>query len=121
MSDHNRLIDTYIACWNEADAGRRAGLAAEAFAEGATYVDPMMEGAGSDGIAAMIGAAQAHFPGLRFSRRGGVDAHHNLLRFAWELAPEGGAAVAAGTDVAELTADGRFARVIGFIDLAPGA
>ncbi len=121
MSEHDRLIDTYIACWNEADAARRAGLAAEAFAKGATYTDPLMEGSGADGIAAMIGAAQAHFPGHRFSRRGGVDAHHNLLRFAWELAAEGQAPVAAGTDMAELTADGRFARVIGFIDLAPGA
>ncbi|MBL6454838.1 nuclear transport factor 2 family protein [Belnapia sp. T6] len=121
MSDHEGLIDTYIACWNEADAGRRTALAREAFAETATYTDPLMEGSGAAGIAAMIGAAQAHFPGHRFSRRGGVDAHHNLLRFAWDLAPEGGPAIAAGTDIAELTADGRFARVIGFIDMAPGA
>lgn len=116
---HDRLIDTYIACWNEADAARRAALAGEAFTADATYVDPLMEGRGPDGIAAMIGAAQSHFPGLRFRRAGKVDAHHGLLRFTWELAAGDGPAVAAGTDIAELADDGRFARVIGFIDLAP--
>ncbi len=65
---HDRLIDTTIACWNEADAARRAALAGEAFTAAAD-----------------------------------------------------GPAVAAGTDIAELAGDGRFARVIGFIDLAPEA
>jgi hypothetical protein len=118
---HDRLIDTYIACWNEAAADRRAALAAAAFAADASYVDPLMEGRGPDGIAAMIGAARAQFPGLRFRRAGRVDAHHGLLRFAWELAAGDGPAIAAGTDVAELAGDGRFARVIGFIDLGPEA
>ena len=118
---HDRLIDTYIACWNEAAADRRAALAGEAFATTATSLDPLMEGRGPDGIAAMIGRAQAQFPGLRFRRSGTVDAHHDLLRFRWELAAGDGPAVAAGTDFAELAADGRFARVTGFIDLAPGA
>lgn len=118
---HDRLIDTYIACWNEADAARRAALASEAFTEAATYADPLMEGRGADGIAAMIGAARAQFPGLRFRRSGKVDAHHDLLRFTWELAAGDGPAVAAGADIAELSTDGRFARVIGFLDLAPEA
>lgn len=118
---HDQLIDTYIACWNEADAARRAALASETFTEAATYTDPLMEGRGPDGIAAMIGAARAHFPGLSFRRAGKVDAHHDLLRFTWELADGDGPAVAAGTDIAELAADGRFARVLGFTDLAPGA
>ena len=118
---HDRLIDTYIACWNEADAAHRAALAGEAFAQASTYIDPLMEGRGPDGIAAMIGAAQAHFPGLRFRRSGKVDAHHNLLRFTWELAAGDGPAIAAGTDFAELADDGRFTRVTGFIDLAPEA
>ncbi|WP_043364734.1 nuclear transport factor 2 family protein [Belnapia sp. F-4-1] len=113
----DQLIDTTIACWNEAAARRRAALAAEAFAADATYVDPLMEGRGPDGI----GAGQARFPGLRFRRSGRVDAHHGPLRFCWEPAAGDGPAVAAGTDVAELAADGRFARVPGFIDLAPEA
>ncbi|RYJ03158.1 MAG: nuclear transport factor 2 family protein [Acetobacteraceae bacterium] len=116
MSDHDRLIDRYIACWNEADAGRRAALVAETFAAEASYRDPMMQGEGQPGIAAMIGAAQAQFPGLRFSRRGTVDRHNGHLRFAWSLGVPGAAPAAAGTDFATLAPDGRLASVTGFLD-----
>ena len=122
MSDHDTLIDRYIACWNEADAGRRAALVAETFTADARYIDPLMQGEGQAGIAAMIGAAQAQFPGHRFSRRGGVDAHNDALRFAWDLTPAGAPPVAAGTDFASLAPDGRLARVTGFLDaVAKGA
>jgi hypothetical protein len=116
MSDHDTLIDRYIACWNEADASRRARLVAETFAADASYIDPLMRGEGQAGIAAMIGAAQAHFPGHRFTRRGGVDAHNGKLRFAWDLAPAGAPPVAAGTDFASLAPDGKLAQVTGFLD-----
>ena len=89
MSEHSPLIDRYIACWNEADAARRRALIAETFTEGAAYCDPMLQGEGHAGIDALIAAAQQHFPGLRFSRRGGADAHHDRLRFSWELGPDG--------------------------------
>ena len=116
MSDHDSLIDRYLACWNEAGADRRAALVAETFAAGATYRDPMMQGEGQPGIAAMIGAAQARFPGLRFTRRGGVDAHGSNLRFSWSLGVPGATPAAAGTDFATLAPDGRLASVTGFLD-----
>jgi hypothetical protein len=50
----------------------------------------------------------------------GVDAHHNVARFRWELVPaEGGEPVAIGFDVAITDGDGRLGRVIGFLDKAP--
>ncbi|WP_149536030.1 nuclear transport factor 2 family protein [Siccirubricoccus phaeus] len=119
MSTHDALIDRYIACWNEADPARRRALIAETFAEGATYLDPLHAAEGQEGIAALIEGAQRQFPGLAFSRRGGADAHHDRLRFAWALGPAGGEAVAGGTDVGRLAVDGRFASVLGFIDFAP--
>jgi hypothetical protein len=119
MSEHSPLIDRYIACWNEADAARRQALIAETFTEGATYCDPMLQGEGHAGIAALIAAAQQHFPGLRFSRRGGTEAHHDRLRFSWDLGPAGAAPIAGGTDMAVVAPDGRLAAVTGFIDFAP--
>ena len=119
MTNHDALIDRYIACWNEADPARRHALVAATFTGDASYVDPMMQGDGQAAIDAMIAAAQQHFPGHRFSRRGTPDAHHDRLRFAWDLTPEGGAPVAGGTDVAVVAPDGRFATVTGFIDFAP--
>src|SRR3712207_1329081 len=103
---HDELIERYIACWNEGDATRRRDLVAATFTEATAYCDPMMQGQGHDGIAALIAAAQQHFPGLRFSRRGVADAHHDRLRFAWNLGLEGAAPIAGGTDMAVVAPDG---------------
>ena len=78
-------MDTYIAAWNEGDPERRRALVGETWTEDGTYVDPLMAGTGPDEIAAMIGAAQAQFPGHRFELSFGPDAHNDVVRFAWTL------------------------------------
>jgi hypothetical protein len=110
------VADRYLAVWNEADPARRRALVAEAWSPAAHYVDPLMTGEGHDGIAAMIQAARTQFPGHGFSLRGVPDGHGRHVRFSWDLAPHGGAAVAGGTDVATLDTDGRIVDVIGFLD-----
>src|SRR3954451_20039966 len=119
MHRHDAVIDRYIACRNEADPERRRALIAETFTAAASYCDPMLEGTGHAGIDALIAVAQRQFPGLRFSRRGAADAHHDRLRFAWALAPAGAEAIAGGTDLAVVAPDGRLAEVTGFLDFAP--
>ena len=120
MTDHSDLIDRYIAAWNETDAERRKTLVAATFATDATYLDPVMQGDGHAGINEMIAGVQARFPGHQFRRSGKVDAHHDHLRFCWELAPEGGEALVKGTDFAVLAGDARLVAVTGFFDLLPG-
>ena len=112
------LVDRYLASWNETDARGRRELLATVWTQNASYVDPMMQSDGIDGIDAMIAAVQARFPAHRFSRLGAVDAHNDRLRFAWELTPDGGEPIAAGTDFAVL-ADGRLQSVTGFLDRVP--
>ena len=119
MSDHTDLIDRYLAAWNETDAGRRRDLIAGTFASDVSYLDPVMQGDGHDGIGALIEGVHARFPGHRFSRIGSVDAHHDRVRFSWALAPHGGEALVKGTDFATLAADARLAAVTGFFDLLP--
>jgi len=60
------IATQYLAVWNERDAAARRALVARAFSIDASYVDPMMRGAGHDGIDAMIAGAQGQFPGYRF-------------------------------------------------------
>ena len=109
------VVDTYIASWNEGDEARRRALVAQAFADDARYVDPLMSGEGTDGITAMIGAAQQQFPGHRFELSFGPDAHNDVVRFAWQLVGENGT-VAGGTDFATVAADGRLRNVTGFLE-----
>ncbi len=117
---HDDLVEGYLAAWNETDAAARRALIARCWAEDGRYLDPMLSAEGHAGIAAMVEAVQAKLPGHRFRRAGPVDAHHDRLRFAWELAPGGGGPAAVrGVDFAVLAADGRrLASVAGFFDAA---
>jgi hypothetical protein len=74
-------------------------------------------------MSALIGAVQQQVPGHYFRLVDDeVDAHHNVMRFSWELVPAGGGeSVAIGFDVAEVRDDGRIAGVTGFLDKAPTA
>jgi hypothetical protein len=120
VNNPTELVDRYIASWNETDAGRRRDLVAGVWMENANYVDPLMKSDGHAGIDAMIAAVQERFPGHRFRRLGEVDAHNDRIRFAWELAPGDGDAIASGTDFGVL-ADGRLRAVTGFLDRVPSA
>ena len=116
MHDSKMIADAYLALWNEAgDDARRAALET-GWTASARYIDPVMRGEGRDGIAAMIGAARAQFPGHRFTLRGTPDGHDAFVRCSWTLAPEGGSAIAAGTDIVRLDEAGKIAEVIGFLE-----
>jgi hypothetical protein len=113
------LVNGYIAIWNERDDTRRRTLIAQTWTDDTRYLDPLMRGEGHAGIDAMIQAVQERFVGHHFRQLGTVDAHNNTMRFSWELAAEGGAVLACGTDFAEISADGRLQTVTGFLDPVP--
>jgi hypothetical protein len=113
----NTVVDGYIASWNETDEARRRELVGAAFADDGRYLDPLMSGEGTDGITAMIGAAQAQFPGHRFELSFGPDAHNDVVRFAWTLRGDTGP-VANGVDFATVDSDGRLRNVTGFLESA---
>jgi hypothetical protein len=119
MSDYTTLAERYIAAWNEPDADARRRAVAELWTDDGRYVDPLVEVAGTDGIAATIGAVQQQFPGFVFRLAGPVDGHHEQLRFSWELGPAGQEAPIAGSDVAVTDGNGRLRTVLGFLDRVP--
>jgi hypothetical protein len=120
MEEFNDLVDRYIAVWNETDAAKRQALIARTFTPDTYFLDPIQEGAGRDGIEALVAGVQERFPGYRFRRAGAADGFRDRVRFRWELAPEGGEALVEGTDFATV-ADGRLAAVTGFFDRLPTA
>jgi hypothetical protein len=111
----NTTVANYIAAWNEGDATRRRELVAQTWTEDGTYLDPLMAGAGTEQLTAMIGAAQAQFPGHRFELSAGPDAHNDVVRFTWNLVGADGP-VAVGQDFATVAEDGRFKTVTGFLE-----
>ena len=116
MPSTDTLVDTYIAMWNEPDAGQRRELVARTVSADASYLDPLMSGDGVDGIDAMIAGAQQQYPGHRFTLLGTPDAHHDRVRFSWSIAPDGGDPIAIGHDFATLDGDGRMRSITGFLE-----
>ncbi|MEW2130812.1 nuclear transport factor 2 family protein [Streptomyces sp. NPDC005435] len=122
MTIHEDAVERYFAAWNAATPEDLAKAVAAAFTEDGTYTDPLCEVRGHDGIAAAIGGAHEQFPGFAFRPTGTPDAHHDLVRFTWDLiSTADGSAPAAGFDVITLAEDGRISRVTGFLDRLPGA
>jgi SnoaL-like domain len=115
------LADRYIAAWNETDPAARRAAMAELFADDVRYTDPLVTAESRHALDATIGAVHQQFPGFVFRLAGPVDAHHDQLRFTWELGPAGEAAPVAGFDVAVLDGDGRIRTVLGFLDRVPAA
>ena len=117
MADVATLIDGYIATWNEKDSERRRALVARTFTDDASYLDPLMQGEGQDGIDAMIAGVQQQYADYRFRLAQGPDAHNDRVRFTWQLVGNGGGdPVATGYDFGILAEDGRLRAVTGFLE-----
>ena len=79
--------DRHAAIWNETDPDIRRAAVETVGAEDARYVDPLASVTGHDEISDLIRAVQQQLPGHVFRLLDGIDAHHNVARFAWELVP----------------------------------
>jgi hypothetical protein len=110
------IIDAYVASWNETDPAKRKSALAASCATDARYRDPVMVSDGQAGLDAMLAGVQAKFPGFVLKRISKVDSHNDAVRFAWSLGPASGPSVAEGVDFATLSADGKLANIVGFID-----
>ena len=119
MSDITTTVDTYLAMWNEPDPTRRAAHIEAAWAADGHYVDPMLEAAGHAALSEMVAGVHAQFPGHRFRRASGIDAHHDQVRFAWQLTGPDGSVTVAGIDVGALAPDGRLRSITGFFGEVP--
>ena len=120
MTDLNKIAENYIAAWNETDADRRKARLEAAFTDDVSYRDPIMQGDGHDGVAALIDGVQQRFTGVPLHAQGQPDGFENHIRFSWEFGPEGAPSVIEGTDVGVIE-DGRLSKVTGFLDKVPGA
>ena len=120
MSNVNEAVIRYLSVWNERDPKRRLALVAETWTDDGIYIDAHRNGAGHEEIDALVGAAQAQFPGYRVNLISGIEAHNDFARFRYAA---GGTTEAplyiGGTDFVTLAPDGRLRAVVGFVDEAP--
>ncbi|CCD91337.1 conserved hypothetical protein [Bradyrhizobium sp. ORS 375] len=118
MTDFAAIAEGYIALWNARDPAQRRALLARQWTGDASYVDPLMQAEGHDGIEGLIAGVQQRFPDFRFRLRGAATGHGSHVRFSWSLGPDAADEPIQGTDFVEL-ADDRIRRVTGFLDKVP--
>ena len=107
------LADRFFALWAETDASkRRATLKAVALPE-LSFRDPYSCLEGADELDVHISAAQRFMPGVVLRRQGEPRQCQGTALVDWVAKDEDGSVRAHGTNVFELTADGRIARVTG--------
>ena len=120
MTTIDEIVNGYFEVWNEQDPQRRAELIERTWSDDGSYIDPLHEGNGPEGIHAMVADIHQQFPGHRLELAGQIDQHHGRIRFAWQMVePAAGEAVIEGTDFCVIAEDGRLRSVTSFIDRAP--
>ena len=85
-----------------------------------SVIDPSVETRGIDEFEANVHSVQAQIPGAVYSRTSGVDGHHGVHRYSWQISRDG-EVVLPGFDVTEVDDDGMVTRVLGFFGPLPDA
>lgn len=118
MSSHPEALDHMLAAWNERHPALvRAHLDA-ALSPDVEFIDPSIETRGIDAFEANVHEVHRQIPGADYERVSGVDSHHGLHRYAWQISQHG-EVIMPGFDVTEVDADGKVLRVLGFFGPLP--
>jgi hypothetical protein len=112
--DPEAVVRDYVAAWNESEEKRRLALLTRACADEVRYTDPESDVTGLDLLSGVIGSFQAGYPSHVLRLASAVDAHHDVLRFAWLVERPDGTTLSAGIDACVRAADGRLALIAGF-------
>jgi SnoaL-like domain len=119
MSAPPTPIDNMLAVWNERDLNLVRGRLEAVLTPDIAFVDPTIETHGVGEFEENVREFRTKYPQANIRRASGIDSHHNLHRYNWEITVEG-KVVLAGFDVAETAEDGKVCRVLGFSVHCPG-
>jgi hypothetical protein len=108
------LVDRYFACWGEADASKRRAELAAIASDDLIFRDPYSCSSGIDDVNAHIGASQRFMPGMLLARLGEPRQCQGTALVDWVVQAPDGSVRAKGTNLFDLTYDGRIARATGF-------
>ena len=109
-----QAVDSFFATWSEKDESRRRTALTAIATDDVTFADAFSGTEGIDDLVAHLAAAQLHMPGVVLERSGDVRHCQGTALADWVAKGPDGAPRGRGTNVFELAADGRIARVVGF-------
>jgi len=119
MSNYPKSFDHMLAAWNEHDPAKVRDHLEKALAPNVRFIDPTKDITGIDAFEEMVHEFRKDLiPDAVCTRASGVDSHHQVYRYDWEI-HSGGELVVPGFDVVETDGDGRVERVLGFFGPLP--
>jgi uncharacterized protein YndB with AHSA1/START domain len=113
-------LDRYLAVWSDPDPTARARTLAELTTDDVIFRDSYAALVGRDDLAAHVTATQQHMPGLTLTRQGAPLLCQGTALVEWTTRTPDGASHARGTNVIDLTPEGRFQRIVGLWRFGPG-
>ena len=116
---HPESLNHMLAAWNELDPAKVRDHLERALSPDVEFIDPSIETHGIDEFEANVRQVQARIPGAVYEITSGVDSHHRLHRYAWQISRDG-EVIIPGFDVTEVDEDGKVLRVLGFFGPLPG-
>jgi hypothetical protein len=119
MSELHTLIDAHLAAYCDPDSARRNAAVQRVWATDGRLIDPPLAATGHGQICQQADQLLAQFPGHHFVRSSGIDSHHGMARYAWQLQGPAGTVALEGIDIAQLNTEGRLAQVTGFFGPLP--
>lgn len=118
MSDHPPSFDHMLAAWNERNPEKIRSHLDQALAPDIHFVDPSIVTHGIDEFERNVREFRQRLSEAICSRASGVDSHHDLYRYDWEI-HQNGDLLLSGFDVAEADDQGRVTKVMGFFGPLP--
>ena len=107
------LIDRYLAAWSEDDPARRVEELRATTREDVTFKDAFSWTVGQDDLLAHVAAIRVHMPGVRLERDGEVRQCQGTAAVDWVARAADGQERGRGTNLFDLTPDGRILRAVG--------
>jgi hypothetical protein len=113
------VIDAYVDAWTTSDPEVSRRGVEQAMTEDALMAYPRFEARGWEAILETIATYKQQSPDVSIELTSNAEAHHGWVRFGWRLLGADGSVLGDGEDVGELGEDGRFIRVLGFVNPLP--
>jgi uncharacterized protein YndB with AHSA1/START domain len=107
-------VDEFLRAWGEPDGETRRFLLESCATRDVVFHDAFSATAGLDEMLANLDAIQMHMPGIALVRDGDVRQSHGTALARWSAKRENGDLVGRGTNLFDLSPDGKIARVVGF-------
>jgi len=115
-ADVERVVDGYVAAWNEADPVLRRDLLTESVTDDFEFTGPTGTFRGRDAVEGLIVALRTRMAGAVVARLGPVETG----TFRWAIVAASGATLLEGVDEVESAPDGRLRRISAAADPPSG-